>query len=124
MSVNVQSSILEQRRPWHRRVGVLLCLVALVFSLFGHIEAAEARSFEAQPTVVAFDHFDDAADHGAGTTSHHCLHQGQCTLQAVLPSDKLPNVSGMTRTKPAADHLGMSRVISPHGHPPKTSFLQ
>lgn len=124
MNMNSQGSIFKKRRTWHRQLGVLVCLVALAFALFGHIEAPEARSLTSQSVVVMNHHIEDVADHSAGMVPHHCVHQSQCSVPAILPSDNFPDAFGMTRTKLAADLHGMSRAISPHRHPPKSSFLQ
>lgn len=121
MNTSPPRSTFEKRRRWHCQLGVLVCLVALGFALFGHIEVPEARSLNTQSIAVVVDHLEDAADHNTAPVSHHCMHQSQCTLQAVLPSNHFPGAFGVMRTKLAADLLGTSRTISPHRHPPKSS---
>jgi hypothetical protein len=103
-------------------MGAFLCLLALTLALFGHVEAPQASPFAGQSTAVMLDHSEGVAEHSAETIPHHCVHQSQCSVPAILPSDNFPDALGVTRTKLAADLRGTSRAISPHGHPPKISF--
>lgn len=122
MSANPLSGIPKNRRPWHLRMGAFLCLLALAFALFGHIEAPQAKPLDNQSTAVEFGHIEGVADQNAETVPHPCVHQSQCSVPAILPSDIFPDALGVTRTRLTADLRGTSRAISPHGHPPKFSF--
>jgi hypothetical protein len=124
MSMRPLSSTLEKRRSWHRQLSVFVCLLALAFALFGHIETPEARSLNTHSIVVMNDHIENATDHDAEAVLHQCMHQSQCTLQAVLPSDHAPGFFSVTGVKIAAGLFGSSRAISPHRHPPKAGVLR
>lgn len=123
MSMRPLDGTLEKLRLLHRRLGALVCLVALAFALFGHIEAPEARSLSVHSMTTITGHIENATDHDAKAVLHHCMQQSQCTLQAVLPSDYAPGFFDVTGIKIAADLRCSSRTISPHRHPPKVSAL-
>ena len=123
MSMSHLDGILEKLRLLHRRLSALVCLAALAFALFGHIEASEARSLNAHSMTTITGHIENAIDHDAKAVLHHCMQQSQCTLQAVLPSDHAPGFFDVTGIKIAAELLGSSRAISPNRHPPKVSVL-
>lgn len=123
MTANTMDSTPEKRPAWRRRIGVFACLLALMAVLFGHIEVPAAAPPDALAAAIMTGHVDGAADHDAGSAPQHCMHQGQCIVQAILPSPLLPDAFGALRTRLAADLRGASRAISPHRHPPKSFAL-
>lgn len=123
MHMRSLSNLSVNRGSWHRRLGVLACLVALAVALFGHMEAPEASPVNAQETIAILSHVDGASDHDSKAVPHHCMHQSQCTFQAVLPSNPLPDDFSVIRKRLAVDQSGPTRAVSPHRRPPKSSSL-
>jgi len=123
MSKTLLRSTFEMCRTWRRQLGVVLCIVALAFTVFGHSGSPEAGPLEGKSMIVELLHAQGAGHHDAEGGAQHCMHQSQCTVQAVLPSEHFPDGFGLTRARLAADLLGSSRAVSPRRHPPKTSFL-
>lgn len=114
---------LKSRPAWRRWVGVFACLAALAVALLGHIEALEAVPSAGNTAVVMADVADGGADQQLGTTPQHCMHQSQCTVQAVLPATQAFDTQGVNRSIVSAIRPAVSRSVSPTYHPPKISAL-
>jgi hypothetical protein len=123
MMVKAKNNTLKRRPIWRRQLGVFACLLALALALFGHIETSEAVSVDTKTAVVMLTHTDGPAEHGSAAAPQHCLNHTQCSFHALLPSSPSVNTLAAGRLGVSANHLGDSRAVSPHRHPPKTGAL-
>lgn len=108
---------------WGRKLGVFACLLALALALFGHIDAPEAASVDANVAVMMLTHADGPAEHGSSAALQHCNYHTQCSFHVLLPL--LPSVTILDArgVRASRDHLRDSLAFTPLGPPPKFSFL-
>jgi len=102
------------------RLGVVVCLLALFISMFGHIEVLVANDM----AVWHIDGIADAAELPSDrhdTASHQqCPQHIQCSIQAVLPVGPAVSPNGSNAAEAVPEQVSGNRTISPLRHPPKT----
>lgn len=104
---------------WRRQFGVVACVLALVVTLFGHIEIAGAAAPGQDAAVVSMSKIDRSEGHAGYSPAPDCVLQGHCSLQALLP---LPLPGAPLAAEPvgiAPDQLAQGRTTAPQHHPPK-----
>lgn len=103
-----------------RRLGWLVCLLALATALFAHV-APEAAAMSTERTVLAAVPAADAPGPGEHALAPHaCVQHGQCSVHAVIaasPAVEPPTSQGV---QPATEHTRVDRAIPPLRRPPKT----
>lgn len=105
-----------------RSAGVLVCLLAAVILLFGHIEpASESTAQSGYSISLANPATGHLPLHAAGAAVH-CAHHGNCTFNGVIPQSAAYEFESALPNTLANDWFGTPRVISPPKQPPK-SFL-
>lgn len=119
--MQVWSTSIPAKARWRWRAGVMACLMALAVGLFGHIEAAGATGLGHQTVIVSGA---PADGHPGSSLSTHCMLQGHCSLQALLPLS-LPGTSrSADLVVISPDQLALGRTTAPQHHPPKAPRLQ
>jgi len=108
----------QKQTAWRRRVGVFVCLLALLAALFGYMETP-STAVAAEQAVIAVHHAGGSSSEEGAATPLHCVHPGQCAVQAALPAGSSVDLLGSNAVRPAAEEFGGDRVVSPLRRPPK-----
>lgn len=106
---------------WCHRIGVLVCLLALLGAVFGHTEQTAATIAASDPVVGSASPSDAPSHHENGLLGQHCTQNTQCSVQAVLQAAAGVEPHGLDAVAPATEQLGGNQVISPLPHPPKSA---
>ncbi len=109
---------------WRQRVGVVACLLALAVALFGHIEVAGAAAPGQDAAVVSLSKIDSPDGHARSSLSPHCVLQGHCSLQALLPLALPGTPASAEPVGISPDQFALGRTTAPQHHPPKAPHFQ
>lgn len=122
-TVSLNTDTRRWHAVWRRRMGAVVCLLALFMAVFGHIEQSSAGGAGAEATAFVFDHaHSHAGDEGDTATLHHCVQHGQCSFQAVLGAAAAVDRLGSLRVEMPTNELGTDRAITPWRRPPIVSI--
>jgi hypothetical protein len=101
------------------RLGVLVCLVALLSAIFAHLGHAAATVAAEQTAVATVHEMDGSPVHGHTLLPQHCTQHVQCSLNAIIPAAPSLDVSSAKAAEPAGEPYRRSRIVSPLRRPPK-----
>ena len=103
-------------------MGVFICLFGLLTALFGHMDETSAAGSALQQVLVTAGHAESPVDSDHLDFPQHCVHQGQCSVQAVLPAAPVIAPQGSSASAAGENQLCSDRAILPLRHPPKTTL--
>ena len=120
MYAESSSNTHEMRATSLPRLGVLVCLVALLAAIFAHMgqPATAAATFE-QTAAADVHEADGSCPEEHVLSPQHCMQHSQCSLHAVVPAAPTIRGSGSRPIRPAAEPFCGEQIVSPLDHPPK-----
>lgn len=120
MYAESSSNTHEMRATSLHRLGVLVCLVALLAAIFAHMgQPATAAATSEQTTVAAVHEADGSCPEEHVLSPQHCMQHSQCSLHAVVPAAPAIWGSGFKAIRPAAEPFCGEQIVSPLRRPPK-----
>lgn len=123
MSIDSSSYYPTRRTVPRRTIGVVVCLLALLMAMLGHLEPASAAPAFDDYSVTANDHADLHADRDGSVARHHCLNSGHCAFQAVLPLAPTVSAQMPAILRRPVGRIGVGRAVAPCRHPPRTTDI-
>ncbi len=106
-----------------RSAGVIVCLLAVVFLLFGHIEPASDLTAQSGYSISLAHPANGHLPVQTADATVHCAHHGNCTFNGVIPQSATYDFKSASPNTLADDWFGTPRVISPPKQPPKTFLV-
>jgi len=119
LSCTLNSKSEDMRATWLYRLGVLVCLVALLSAMVAHLGHPAATVAAEQTAVATVHEMDGSPEHGHTLLPQHCTQHVQCSLNAIIPAAPSLDVSGAKAAEPAGEPYRRSRIVSPLRRPPK-----
>lgn len=108
-----------RRATWRRGGAILVCVLAVLVTLLGHVEYPLAAPVHAGQAIVTVDPGHGHPDAGAGTEAPHCLHHGACPGQWMLPRGAALVPPIPARPEITAPRIGSGRTVPPLRRPPR-----
>ena len=123
MKSDTNSNDRSRRTASSRRLGVVVCLVALLLAVFGHVDPASAALAADGYSVMTDDHAATTGDHGGVAAVHHCVHSGHCAFHTLLPAATGLGALRSAAPRRSACQRGKGRAVSPWRRPPSTTEI-